>query len=127
MYLTLYPPSEFAVLESAATTSRPTGAPTGHDQTEPIPDRRAGSNEGWSDLPSRESHAETQHIALFLGTGLLAALLTLSGLGFTFWEFKRLASKTEDRISFLIRGEARSLSYLFSRPEEKKASGRAVQ
>lgn len=98
MYLTLHPPSEFTALESAATTSRPTGAPIGHDQTEPIPDRRAGSNEGWSELSGRESLAETQHIALFLGTGLLVALLTLSGLGFTFWEFRRLASKNENRI-----------------------------
>ncbi len=97
MYLTLYPPSESAFLESAASPSRPTGAPIGHDQTELIPDRRARSNEGWSELPIRESHAETQHIALFLGAGLLAALLTLSGLGFTFWEFKRLASKNEHR------------------------------
>ncbi len=97
LYLTLYPPSEFAILQSPATTSRPTGALTGHDHTELIPDRRAGSNEGWSEVPGPESHAETQHVALVFGAGLLAASLTLGGLGFTFWEFKRLASKNEHR------------------------------
>jgi mono/diheme cytochrome c family protein len=95
-YLTLYPPpSEFAILTSAATTLRPTGTPTGHDHTELIRDRRA---ERWSELPSRESHAETQHIALVFGAGLLAASLTLGGLGFTLWEFKRLASKNKQHI-----------------------------
>lgn len=97
LYLTLYPPSELAILEPIATPSQPNGTPTGIDQTDPVPGAQAGPNNGRPEVPRLGSRATTQNPALFLRLGLLAAALMAGGLGFTLWKFKRLSSEKERR------------------------------
>jgi mono/diheme cytochrome c family protein len=99
LYLTVYPPSEFAFVEPVATTSQPSRAPTGIDRPGPVPGTRAGLNSSWSEVRRLDSRAETQSLALFLGMALLTAALAAGGLGFTLWEFKRLSSNSERRAS----------------------------
>lgn len=101
-YLILYPPAEFATLEPLATTSQAGGTSTGIDHTDSVPGPRAGSTNGWGEVPRLGSRAGTPSIALFLGLGLLAATLAAGGLGFTLWEFKRLSSKNEHRAPVAI-------------------------
>ena len=99
LYLTVYPPSGFAIAEPVATSSYPNRAPTGIDRPEPGPGTRAGLNSDWSEIRRLDSRAETPPVALFLGMALLGAVLAAGGLGFTLWEFKRLSSKNEHRAS----------------------------
>jgi mono/diheme cytochrome c family protein len=104
-YLTVYPPSESAIVEPAATTSQPSEVPIEIDRTEPVPGTRAGLKSDWSDVRHLDSRAETQSIALFLGLGLLAGGLAAGGLSFTLWKFTRLSSKNEHRAA--VAGDAR--------------------
>jgi mono/diheme cytochrome c family protein len=97
LYLTLYPPSELAILDPVATTSQPNGTLIGIDHAEPIPGAQAGSNNGRPEVPRLDGRAGTQQVALFLGLGLLVAALGAGGLGFSLWVFKRLSSKNERR------------------------------
>jgi mono/diheme cytochrome c family protein len=99
LYLTVYPPSGFAIAEPVATSSYPNRAPTGIDRPEPGPGTRAGLNSGWREIRRIDSRAETPPVALFLGMALLGAVLAAGGLGFTLWEFKRLSSKNEHSAS----------------------------
>ena len=99
LYLTVYPPSGFAIAEPVATSSYPNRAPTGIDRPEPGPGTRPGLNSDWSEIRRLDSRAETPPVALFLGMQLLGAVLAAGGLGFTLWEFKRLSSKNEHRAS----------------------------
>jgi mono/diheme cytochrome c family protein len=95
LYLTLYPPSELAILEPAATTPQQDRTPSVIHHTEPALGSQAGSNNDGPEIPHLSSRAATQILALFVGLGVLAAALGAGGIGFTLWEFKRLASKNE--------------------------------
>ena len=97
LYLTLYPPSELAILEPAATTSQPNGTPTGIGHTESAPVTQKGLNDGGAETPRPGSRANTSYLALYAGLGLFAALVVAGGLGFTIWEFTRLSSRNESR------------------------------
>jgi mono/diheme cytochrome c family protein len=102
LYLTVYPPSGFSMVEPVATTSYSNQAPTGIDRPESAPGTLAGLNSGSSGNWRLDNPAET-HPVLILGMALLIAALTAGGLSFTLWEFKRLSLKNEQR-SLAARG-----------------------
>lgn len=90
LYLTLYPPSEPAGLETASALTQPRsvggGTLPGHGGASSVPDYN---------LPGIQPQSEGTHlqtVVVLTGVASLVILLLAGGLGFTIYEFQRLSA-----------------------------------
>jgi mono/diheme cytochrome c family protein len=90
LYLTLYPPSESARLETASALTQPRsaggGTPSGHGGASSVPDNKV------PEVQPQSEGVHLQTVVLLTGVASLVMLLLAGGLGFTIYEFQRLSA-----------------------------------
>ena len=90
LYLTLYPPSESAGLETTSGLTQPRsaggGTPPGHGGASSVPDNKV------PEVQPQSEGAPLQTVVLLMGVASLVSLLLAGGLGFTIYEFQRLSA-----------------------------------
>ena len=98
LYLTLYPPSELSVLDTVATTVKPLQVPAQPNPTEKLSGTDTRPNNTPDEFAQPSSRSEISYLALFVGLALFVAILLTGGVGFTFWEFRRLSARSRRRV-----------------------------
>ena len=95
LYLTLYPPSESASLDTAIALSQQ--GPAGGGGTPPTQKLLSASFVPANqpvEVQKPDTGTDLQTVAVLSGMGLFIVLLLAGGLGFTVHEFKRLSAKS---------------------------------